>query len=229
MRLMRFRVKIFFFALFIFIPSFSFADSGFYFTKHVLVGKKAPDFTLPMIGKGELSFLQNRGNQKTILFFWATWCPNCKEQLFQLNKDQQELAKNKIKIVTVDVMEIERPVAAYLKKENINFDVFLDKKNALKDIYDSTDIPLAVFINEEGIVTAFEHDMPKPGNIPDYGPVVVPENNFFALGDNRVDSIDSRTWGPVPYSCLKGGVKLVWLSLNERGSIRENRIGTLVR
>lgn len=49
------------------------------------------------------------------------------------------------------------------------------------------------------------------GKTPDYGPIDVPENHFFALGDNRLDSIDSRTWGPVPYSCLKGKVSLVWL------------------
>lgn len=43
-------------------------------------------------------------------------------------------------------------------------------------------------------------------NLPNYGPVDVPANHFFVLGDNRSDSIDSRTWGPVPYSCLKGKV-----------------------
>jgi signal peptidase I len=42
--------------------------------------------------------------------------------------------------------------------------------------------------------------------ISNYGPVDVPSNHFFALGDNRSDSVDSRAWGPVPYSCLKGRV-----------------------
>lgn len=46
----------------------------------------------------------------------------------------------------------------------------------------------------------------------DFGPIDVPKNHFFALGDNRLDSIDSRTWGPVPYSCLKGKLGFVWLS-----------------
>jgi len=62
----------------------------------------------------------------------------------------------------------------------------------------------------------------------DYGPVEVPAGYFFALGDNRSESIDSRTWGPVPYSCLKGLVKVVWLSLNSTGRVRNERVGLRV-
>ncbi|MBM4316767.1 MAG: signal peptidase I [Deltaproteobacteria bacterium] len=46
----------------------------------------------------------------------------------------------------------------------------------------------------------------EQGKLADYGPIDVPLNHFFFLGDNRTDSIDSRTWGPVPYSYLKGKV-----------------------
>lgn len=40
----------------------------------------------------------------------------------------------------------------------------------------------------------------------DFGPVDVPRGHFFALGDNRAVAMDSRTWGPIPYSCLKGRI-----------------------
>lgn len=59
----------------------------------------------------------------------------------------------------------------------------------------------------------------------DYGPVDVPKDHFFALGDNRLDSVDSRAWGPIPYSSLQGRVKWVWLSVGENGELRWNRIG----
>ena len=56
-----------------------------------------------------------------------------------------------------------------------------------------------------------------------YGPVDIPKDHFFVLGDNRSESLDSRLWGPIPYSCLKGRVALVWLSVGERGSVRPQR------
>ena len=41
-----------------------------------------------------------------------------------------------------------------------------------------------------------------------YGPIQVPRGMVFVLGDNRSNSIDSRKFGPVPESRIKGRVVL---------------------
>jgi signal peptidase I len=46
----------------------------------------------------------------------------------------------------------------------------------------------------------------------DWGPLVVPPRHLFVLGDNRANSLDSRYWGFVPDSLLRGTPLAVYYS-----------------
>jgi signal peptidase I len=45
-----------------------------------------------------------------------------------------------------------------------------------------------------------------------WGPIVVPEHHYFTLGDNRDNSSDSRYWGFVPDSLVRGTPFIVYYS-----------------
>jgi signal peptidase I len=45
-----------------------------------------------------------------------------------------------------------------------------------------------------------------------WGPIVVPDQHYFVLGDNRDNSLDSRYWGFVPDSMVRGQPFLVYYS-----------------
>lgn len=49
----------------------------------------------------------------------------------------------------------------------------------------------------------------RPGHF-DFGPLKVPSDSVFVLGDNRVNSQDSRFFGTVPYENIKGKAWLVY-------------------
>ncbi len=50
---------------------------------------------------------------------------------------------------------------------------------------------------------------------PSYPPTLVPPDHVFILGDNRSNSRDSRSIGPVPVDSIKGHVWLVYWPLDQ--------------
>jgi signal peptidase I len=69
----------------------------------------------------------------------------------------------------------------------------------------------------------------EPGPRDNFGPVTVPADHVFVMGDNRDHSFDSRFWGFVPYEDIKGKAFIIYWSWDGPDSwVRWSRIGKLV-
>src|SRR5690606_5498818 len=63
--------------------------------------------------------------------------------------------------------------------------------------------------------TVVEHMMVLDRNNPagrNFGPITVPADSLFAMGDNRDVSNDSRYWGFVPMKNVAGKAMAIWFS-----------------
>ncbi|KJR41259.1 signal peptidase I [Candidatus Magnetoovum chiemensis] len=68
------------------------------------------------------------------------------------------------------------------------------------------------------------------------GPIIVPENKLFVMGDNRDHSHDSRFWGFVDLSLVRGEALIIYWSFDDNrkvlpffnGWVRFDRIGRLI-
>ena len=85
--------------------------------------------------------------------------------------------------------------------------------------------------DDGGIEALFRDDFPQPtagvsgvngswklemAKMVDNGQLIVPEDSYFVMGDNRDDSLDSRYWGFVPRENIVGRPLVIYWSMNNQ-------------
>lgn len=84
------------------------------------------------------------------------------------------------------------------------------------------------------VFPTFNHN--KYGSRDNFGPLKIPENSYFMMGDNRDNSSDSRQWGFAKFEHVVGEAIIIYFSWDKTlpmsrlfKKIRFNRMATIIR
>ncbi|NWF51701.1 MAG: signal peptidase I [Nitrospirae bacterium] len=92
-----------------------------------------------------------------------------------------------------------------------------------------------IYVNGKAVVEPYAYHSDRnirPGNSDvrdNFGPLIIPLNKIFVMGDNRDQSYDSRYWGFVDLKDVKGEALIIYWSWDPKHWLRFNRIGRLVK
>lgn len=126
-----------------------------------LADNPAPDFTLETTAGKTLSLTQAREGKNTVMIFWATWCPHCREELESLKQKINTIQQRGVKLLLVDAGESKEEAKSYLQSHQVPLESFVDEDNTVAGRYSVIGIPTLIFIDQKGIVRSIEHEFPN--------------------------------------------------------------------
>jgi len=128
---------------------------------HPMLGQTAPDFTLKTVQGNTVNMSTYRAGKPVIVFFWATWCPHCRQQISRLHKRIPELERAGIRVIIIDIQESAKKVQGYLERNRIKADICLDTQGTVSDQYGILGIPAYFLIDNQGTVRAVKNTFPS--------------------------------------------------------------------
>ncbi len=123
--------------------------------------EKAPDFTVYDKDGEEVTLYGMRGNP-TVVNFWASWCPPCKEELPDFERMYIEKGAE-INFMMVDMtdgyQETKEKGAAYIKECGYTFPLYFDLEQIAAYTYGVQSLPTTLFFDKNGNMITYAFGM----------------------------------------------------------------------
>lgn len=88
----------------------------------------APELNLELLSGGIFNLADYRGKKAVVLDFWASWCPNCRRDMPNLNRYHDKY-KDKVEVIGINLHENKSTVQKFISSQGINFPIALDPQS----------------------------------------------------------------------------------------------------
>jgi len=124
------------------------------------------DFTLADLAGQPVTLSRFLGKTPVLLVFWATWCPECKAAIPEINALTTGPIAEKLQIFGIDFRESREKVTQAVTSRGIRYPVLLDDRGQAARAFGVVGVPTYILIGREGKVLYREHVL--PGDISRY-------------------------------------------------------------
>ena len=90
------------------------------------------------------------GERALVVHFWATWCPECVDELPLLARAVERCAGSGVRVVTVDVGESRDTIARYLERHDLDLPVLRDPRGRVWRALSGVGLPANLTWTAEG-------------------------------------------------------------------------------
>jgi peroxiredoxin len=113
---------------------------------------QAPDFVLADIDGNQYRLSDYRG-QVVIVNFWATWCPPCRAEMPSMQRAWQQLEKEGILMLGINVGEDEDTIFQFTANYPVEFPLLMDQDSRVINQWPVRGLPTTFVMSPEGKIT----------------------------------------------------------------------------
>ncbi|HET9893455.1 MAG TPA: TlpA disulfide reductase family protein [Streptosporangiaceae bacterium] len=114
-----------------------------------LVGRAAPNFTLPQFDGPPVTLSKLRG-QIVVLNFWASWCTECQTEQAALDRTWQKFQNSGVVVIGVDFEDTTTDARNYVASAGVRYPVVEDARSRTALAYGLRGVPETFVMNRSG-------------------------------------------------------------------------------
>jgi cytochrome c biogenesis protein CcmG, thiol:disulfide interchange protein DsbE len=114
-----------------------------------LVGRMAPNFTLPQLDGPPVTLAKLRG-QIVVINFWASWCTECQTEQAALDQTWQQFQDSGVVVIGINFEDSSGAARGYIRADDVTYPVVEDAGSKTALAYGLRGVPETFVVNRSG-------------------------------------------------------------------------------